>query len=30
MITAEWFEPAAMEPAQALATEILDSIVIGG
>jgi hypothetical protein len=30
VITAEWFEPASMEPAQALAAEILDSIVIGG
>ncbi len=30
VITAEWFEPAGMEPAQALADEILDSIVIGG
>jgi len=30
MISAEWFEPAAMEPARALAAEILDSIVIGG
>ena len=29
MITAEWFEPGGMEPAQALAAEILDSIVIG-
>ena len=29
VITAEWFEPAGMEPAQALAAEILDSIVIG-
>ena len=30
VITAEWFEPAGMEPAQALTAEILDSIVIGG
>ena len=30
MITAEWFDPAGMEPTQALAAEILDSIVIGG
>ena len=30
MITAEWFEPVSMEPALALATEILDSITIGG
>ena len=30
VITAEWFEPVGMEPTQALAAEILDSIVIGG
>jgi len=30
MITAEWSEPAGMEPTQAATTEILDSIVIGG
>lgn len=30
VITAEWYEPAGAEPAQALATEILDSIMIGG
>ena len=30
VITAEWFEPAGMEPTLALAAEILDSIVIGG
>ena len=30
VITAEWFEPSGMEPAQALAAEILDSIVVGG
>jgi hypothetical protein len=30
VITAEWFDPAGMEPALALAAEILDSIVIGG
>jgi hypothetical protein len=29
VISAEWFEPVAMEPAQALAAEILDSVVIG-
>ena len=29
IVTAEWFAPAGMEPAQALAAEILDSIVIG-
>ena len=29
VISAEWFEPEGMEPAQALAAEILDSIVIG-
>jgi len=29
VITAEWFEPSGMEPAQAQAAEILDSIVIG-
>jgi hypothetical protein len=29
VITAEWFEPTGMEPAQALAAQILDSIVIG-
>ncbi len=29
VITAEWFEPEGMEPVQALAAEILDSIVIG-
>jgi hypothetical protein len=29
VITAEWFQPAGMEPAQALAAEVLDSVVIG-
>ena len=29
VVTAEWFEPFVMEPALALAEEILDSIVIG-
>lgn len=28
VVTAEWFEPAGAEPAQALADEILDSLVI--
>ena len=30
VITAEWFEPSGADPAQALAAEILDTIVIGG
>jgi hypothetical protein len=30
MITAEWLEPAEMEPTHALAAEILDSIAIEG
>ena len=29
VVTGEWFEPEGMEPAQALADEILDSFVIG-